>query len=1071
MCLVLWACVEMPGPSPAPPPSPPAEPNPSAADELPPPPEQLPAPPARRAAQQLAGGITPPVPAHIRIAARPALAPLAASGEALGTDGAAFTRGGRPVLPFCMLDAPPDTAALLGADFMFLPCPHASARPVITPAGRDETAIAYPDLAWAAYRAAAAARAGVAVALAFEGPLGDMERIGQLLPDIAAPAESLPFSPLHPFGARLYAEYLNAYLAASREAQVFLVQPAGPLSPLGNDLETWKAFRREAERKYAGIDKANEAWGTRFEGFWEILPPGAARTMPPRGGESAAGAVLDPLRGDWLDYLWESRRELGLALAGLVRNLTNDRPPLVALRSADPLASYHASADAIVFDVPLRFLPEPMALADMAPSYLAELARSAGRPIIDIGGYTAPAETPPWQQAALLRHFVWRRCWHGASALGLPASAGRVLAAAPRFMAEARAVFPILGARGEDPAPIVLLHPTETLLPLSAEHRSEALAHIVAWWQTFAARGMNAAVIPSEQLTLQDLQRARAVLCPLAFVVNDSTFALLEQFARDGGVVVTEWGAFARRDNAGRGRETRRLLGLQVVMAADVPPAARLSTGEEIDIPPRPLDGVRGASVELLLAEPHGPHVGRLPVSAVNRCGQGHVYTFLVSLPERTRDALLRKIMADHGISPDIRVTTADGREADRIEAGIRSAGGKRLATLFNLGPPRRFVLAFTAPVEGLFSLRDTLTGALLRGPAGASTWDADDLRKGLAVFLERGETAALLLEKTNDPAPLVLPGIALKRREMLARLGDEASVGPRVLVIDEPSDPFPCATARAVLARAGFRSAPLRGADDLKTSAVAWVDHRTPRMDARELLQFVARGGGLLLEAAPPPGEEPSPLVRDLLAALRCETGPRITANVSAASGRTLPIVPLGIARHNATAGVGTVVLPYACALQAYPKNAEVLVHGAEEVAPVGVPIIAAFSHEAGRVVVMGGCGWAAPLALELGDNARFLAACVRHLAGLSSPLLDDRDLADCLFITRAALAQARAEDGDAARTTFLPYVVDGMPDPFPRPEEARGPYWATFSPAWRGAAEDRPADAPATDAPPPPR
>ncbi|HAK95212.1 MAG TPA: hypothetical protein DCM87_09470 [Planctomycetes bacterium] len=1057
-CLLLWACADTPDPSPAPPAPVPEETSPAFAIERLPPLDLPPAPAVPRAAHQLAGGITPSAPAHVRIAERPAPAPLPSSGEALSAGGPVFSRGGKPALPFCMLDAPADTAALLGADFMILPCPHASARPAITPAGRDEAAIAYPDLAWAAHRAAGAARAGIAVSLAFEGPLGDMEPFGRLLPDIAAPAESLPFSPLHPFGARLYAEYLKTYLAASREAQIFLVQPAGPLSPLGNDLETWKAFRRDAERKYAGIDRANAAWGTRFEGFWEVLPPGAGREAPPGTADA-----LDPLRGDWLDYLWESRRDLALALAGLVRDLAGGPGPLVAVRSADPLALHHAAAaaDAAVFDAPLRFLPDPMPLTDAAPLYLAELARSAGKPIADIGGYTAPPETPPWQQAALLRHFIWRRCWHGASALALP-PAGRVLAAAPRFMAEARAVFPILAARGEDPAPIVLLHPTETLRPLPAERRSEALAHIVAWWQAFAARGVNVAVVPSEKLRLQDLQRARAVLCPLAFVVNDTTFALIEQFARDGGVVVTEWGAFAKRDGAGRGRETRRFLGLQVVMAANVPPAARLSTGEEIDIAPRPLDGARGASVELLLAEPYGPRVGRLPVGAVNRCGQGYVYTVLVSLPERTRDALLRAITADHGIGPDISVATADGRDADRIEAGLRSAGGKRIAVLFNLGPPRRFVLAFTAPVEGAFSLRDTLTGALLHGPSGAATWGGNDLRQGLQVFLDRGETAAVLIERANDPAPLAFPGIALRRREMLARLDRDASVGPRVLTIDQPSDPFSHATARAVLARAGFRSAPLRAADDLKTSAAAWVDHRTPRIDARELLQFVARGGGLLIEAAPPPGEEPSPLIRDLLSALRCETGPRVTASVSAASGRTLPVVPLGIARHDATAGVGTVVLPYACALQAYPRNAQILVHGTEEVTPVGVPIIAAFSHEAGRVVIVGGCGWATPLALELGDNARFLAACVRHLAGLSSPLLDDRDLADCLFITRVALAQARAEDGDPARTTFLPYEVAGMADPFPRPEEPRGPYWATFSPLGREAAPERTPEAP---------
>ncbi len=1056
LLLALSACETSPGPEPAPRPL-------ALAPDLQAPPikEASRAPgtapaPAPRVTQQLMHGITPATPENIELAEHPGPVPLSPEPDPLRVEGTAFSRAAGTSILFTVLGAPPDATALLGADFTIIACPHAPVTPELVTTPQGIVRIAYPEAEWAAFRTARAARAGLDVMLAFEGPSGDLERIGRLIPDIVGPAEGVPFSPLHPFGARLYAEYIKTYLAASRDAHVVLVQPAGPLSPFLNDLETWKSFRRDVESKYARITDANAAWGTDYEGFWEVLPPASARRERAGAREplaTAADGSRDPLHGDWIEYLWDNRRELAQALGGLAHGLTSAPGPLVALRSADPLAArpIATGADAYVFDVPLAFLPEPSPLSSHVPTYLAELARSADKPIVDVGGYTAPPDTPTWQQVALLRHFIWRRCWHGASALALPSAAGRVLAAAPRFMAEMRAVAPLLAAPGDDPSPVVLLHPAETLRALGDEQRAVALAHVVAWWQALAAHGTNVTVISSEQLQRQHLQRVRAVLCPLAFVLGDTAFALLEQFAQEGGIVVTEWGAFARRDNAGRGRNTRRFLGFQVVMPASLPPSVALAGGEEIELTPRPIDGARGASVELLLAEAYGPRAGRVPVSAVNRYGQGYVYSMLVSLSERPRAAWLVRIAHEHGISPEIRVTVEGGRAADLIETGVRSVGDARLAVLFNLGPPRQFLLSFTTPRDGAFSLRDTLTGALLQTASGTTSWDANALRGGVAVFLDRGDTAAMLLARANGRVPLEFPGIALKRREMLARLDVETAVGPRVRIPDEPGSPFPYPTARAVLAHTGFRCSPLRTPDDLRGSTVAWIDCRSPDIGSKEILQFVTRGGGLLLEAGALPGEEPSMLVKDLLAGLKCTLGPRVKANVNAPPGRSIPLVPLGIARHDATAGVETLVLPCASTLETYPENAQILVHGTQEATPVGAPLFAALTYGAGRVVVTGAGGWAAPLALELGDNAKFLAASVRYLAGLPAPLLGEADIAECLFVTRAQLAQARAEEADPARTTFLPYPVAGLADPFPRPEDAQGPYWATFSPARR--------------------
>ena len=47
--------------------------------------------------------------------------------------------------------------------------------------------------------------------------------------------------------------------------------------------------------------------------------------------------------------------------------------------------------------------------------------------------------------------------------------------------------------------------------------------------------------------------------------------------------------------------------------------------------------------------------VGKIPVTAVNRFGNGFVYSILLSLPERRLTSLLLTICWTHGLAPDVK--------------------------------------------------------------------------------------------------------------------------------------------------------------------------------------------------------------------------------------------------------------------------------------------------------------------------------------------------------------------------------------------------------------------------------
>lgn len=964
-----------------------------------------------------------------------------------------------PTFLYTLPDASPYFAGLLGMDFLPLTCPHKKVSPALNYATTQASVnLRYPKARWLSFHMAHFQRAGLGLYLAFEGPLGELHSLNKLFPDVVSPTPDLPYTPLHPFGQTLFREYYKAYLPSSRHPPLLFMQPAPPVAPLTrNDLETHKSFRRAMEKKYATIENANLAWDTNFEGFryvdlMQIKPPPGPAALSAAAPNSHTHAMWS----DWLDYQVLNQKEQAQAFTDLARACTGDHHPMITLSSSDSLAvePVASGTETYLFKEPLVFSPPPGPVITLTSTYQMALAHSAGKPIIDAGQLSWPVQTPLWQEMAFLRHFLWRRLWHGASTVAFPIDAGEALLAVPRFTAEAEILRHFLAPDRQARNHIVFIHPTETLRPLPPQARAQALDYLIEWWQSLAICGFSVKVVSSEDLNADDLLRTRIIVCPLCLVLNEQSFSLLEQFAQEGGVVITDWGAFQQRDNTRRQRNnTRKLLGLRHIAPVDLKEATiNLTTGEEIPLTPRPVDRTTGDSVEFVLAKSYGFRAGpagKNPVTAVNRFGQGFVYSILLHLPERPLKRLLRRILRTHGLFPNIKVTVEGGQEAELVEANSMAHAGKTLLSVFNLGAKREFLVAQTVNSEKNFNITHPLTGDMVPSPGNKTYWTSEELRMGIKVFLERGEVAVMLIEPIDDIAKIPIRGISKTQHAMLSGLGGASHVGPLFLLSPAGKTPYAHPTARRILEKCGFRTGDLTSEGQFSAAAAAWINHDSPdSISAGAILSFVSAGGGLLLEAVAPPGEAPGSLVQDLLDILGLKLGTELTSSEHDLQNQALPLVLMDFTNHPITSGLNSMVLPYGRHLEAGPMESQVLVHGGESIKPAGASIVHVYEYGSGRILVMGGCWWADPLVLDLGDNAKLLARAARYVTHRNPMGFSETELQSSLFIRHDSL-QAIHLDLQTGQTTLAPYPIMHLADPFPSPDKTSGPFWTTFSPS----------------------
>ena len=83
----------------------------------------------------------------------------------------------------------------------------------------------------------------------------------------------LDYSPLNPVGERLRWNNRKSILKDSLSYPIFAYELFNEVHYRCHDIYNLSLFRKEMERKYKNIDRANQVWGTDFSSFSEVTPP------------------------------------------------------------------------------------------------------------------------------------------------------------------------------------------------------------------------------------------------------------------------------------------------------------------------------------------------------------------------------------------------------------------------------------------------------------------------------------------------------------------------------------------------------------------------------------------------------------------------------------------------------------------------------------------------------------------------------------------------------------------------------------------------------------------------------
>jgi hypothetical protein len=412
-------------------------------------------------------------------------------------------------------------------------------------------------------------------------------------------------------------------------------------------------------------------------------------------------------------------------------------------------------------------------------------------------------------------------------------------------------------------------------------------------------------------------------------------------------------------------------------------------------------------------ARPLGQTQGGATVLAANTIGKGVVYTLAREVEPAVRSALLRWVVARHGLKPEVDVTLTDGIAGDYVETHQFGERGRHVVYALNFGGgPRKALLRPAAlPAEGArVTVRDVRTGAWLGpgGTAGRMAWDRSDLERGVATTLPMHDPVVLLVEDVALE-PLPLRQLSAEQERVLRWLYRPSPKSDRRVLIDGilttrmHRELMP--TAVRLLEDNGFQvdalcappAEPIARTPDgprkvaLSSYAVAVLLGAADASDVQPVLTAVQNGLGLLVcLERDAPAAQPRPLLKALgirpVYGYMHDPGNHIL-------GEPKYVTFTRVAQHPVTAGVRVLQSTGMRPLEMKESRAYALVQGGEgafadhtwgeRVREPGLPVVAALPYGKGRIVVVGGDSWLRPDDLDLGDNRRLLLNAVQWLAG----------------------------------------------------------------------------------------
>lgn len=149
----------------------------------------------------------------------------------------------------------------------------------------------------------------------------------------------VPYDPFHPQGEAMYMEMFKSWMRYTRRYPLFCYELFNEMIYNNPHRISREAFREAMRKKFGSVDRANKAWGTSFNSFGEVNPPGYTtddgrnEALPRETLASREGRTYPNLLIDWEKFQEERSYEASNKLMVKMRALDSDPKVFSTLQS------------------------------------------------------------------------------------------------------------------------------------------------------------------------------------------------------------------------------------------------------------------------------------------------------------------------------------------------------------------------------------------------------------------------------------------------------------------------------------------------------------------------------------------------------------------------------------------------------------------------------------------------------------------------------------------------------------------------------------------------------------------
>ncbi|HBE01589.1 MAG TPA: hypothetical protein DC049_03825, partial [Spirochaetia bacterium] len=246
-----------------------------------------------------------------------------------------------------------------------------------------------------------------------------------------------------------------------------------------------------------------------------------------------------------------------------------------------------------------------------------------------------------------------------------------------------------------------------------------------------------------------DLKRYNAVVCPVIEYCSEKTKNILKDYTEKGGLVIAAPNSFTHNEY-GVKQNANDIIGL----------AFKKIENAEVDSlvidPAFKKEYLIGTYLPEYAAMPSSASVfagwNKSKTGAIyqNKIGSGKVYTLLFNKGGKSLIGIFDALFRANNIGRDFIIATPDNMLDTDTELNVFDRGSKKLFHMVNWSSVAKLSILYLKNIQVKEQyIYNAVNWELIKSSAGKNTWNTDDIKKGIPVFLPSQERVLVLMSET----------------------------------------------------------------------------------------------------------------------------------------------------------------------------------------------------------------------------------------------------------------------------------------------------------------------------------